>query len=68
MKKLLSAMLALIMLACSPAAAVCADGSPFSDVKEKRWSYESIVYAYENGLMDGVAALAEPLARLITGA
>ncbi|MBR3990796.1 MAG: S-layer homology domain-containing protein [Clostridia bacterium] len=53
MKKLLTLILAAIMLVGAVAVAH-ADGSPFSDVKETRWSYGSVVYAYENGLMDGV--------------
>ena len=52
-KKLISVLLAALMLAAS-AVIAHAGGSPFSDVKEKRWSYDSIIYAYENGLMDGV--------------
>ena len=54
MKKIISLILAAIMLVCTLAATVSADGSVFSDVKEKRWSYSYIMYAYENGLMDGV--------------
>ena len=53
MKKILSAMLAAAMLLCA-VVTVSADDSPFSDVKTSRWSYKSIVYAYENGLMDGI--------------
>ena len=53
MKKLLTLILAAIMLAGAVAIAH-ADGSPFSDVKETRWSCDSIVFAYENDLMDGV--------------
>lgn len=53
MKKLLTLILAAIMLVGAVAVAH-ADGSPFSDVKETRWSCGSVVYAYENGLMDGV--------------
>ena len=54
MKKLISLVLAFMMLAGAAAAAVSADGSPFSDVKTTRWSYKSIKFAYDNGLMDGV--------------
>ena len=54
MKKLLSLVISAILLCGVLAAAVHADGLPFSDVKEKRWSYEAIKYAYDNKLMDGV--------------
>ena len=53
MKKLFSFILAALMLAFA-AATASAGGSPFSDVKESRWSYDSVLYAYENGYMDGV--------------
>ncbi|MBQ3901629.1 MAG: S-layer homology domain-containing protein, partial [Clostridia bacterium] len=53
MKKHLTLILAALML-LGALVTVAADGSPFSDVKEKRWSYDSIVYAYEKGYMDGV--------------
>ncbi|MBR6290921.1 MAG: S-layer homology domain-containing protein, partial [Clostridia bacterium] len=53
MKKLLTLILAALML-LGALVPVFADGAPFSDVKEKRWSYDSIVYAYEKGYMDGV--------------
>ena len=52
-RKLISVLLAALMLAAS-AVIAHAGSSPFSDVKEKRWSHDSIIYAYENGLMDGV--------------
>ena len=54
MKRICSLALAVLLLCGVLAAAVHADGSPFSDVKEKRWSYEAIKYAYDNKLMDGV--------------
>ena len=53
MKKLITLILAAIMLVGAVVTAA-ADGSPFTDVKEKRWSYSSIVYAFEKGYMDGV--------------
>jgi hypothetical protein len=53
MKKILTLILAALML-LGALVPVAADGAPFSDVKEKRWSYDSIVYAYEKGYMDGV--------------
>ena len=54
MKKLLCAVLAAVMLVGMMASVSGAEGSPFSDVKEKRWSYKSIVYAVDNGYMNGV--------------
>ena len=52
MKKFLSLILAAIMLACAVVTVTAA--SPFSDVKDTRWSYNAVIYAYENKLMDGV--------------
>lgn len=59
MKKLVSLILAAIMIASVTAFSVSAaetyplDG-PFVDVKKSRWSYDAIVYASEKGYMDGV--------------
>ena len=53
MKKVISLILTALMLLGAVAAAA-ADGSPFTDVKTTRWSYDYVIYAYENGLMDGV--------------
>ncbi|MBR3991805.1 MAG: S-layer homology domain-containing protein [Clostridia bacterium] len=53
MKKLLSLILAALMLAVA-VVTVAAEGSPFSDVKESRWSYKSIVYALDKGYLYGV--------------
>ena len=52
MKKILSFILCAVMLA--GAVVTAAGGFPFSDVKEKRWSYKAIAYVYEKELMDGV--------------
>ena len=56
MKKLLSAILATIMLAGAIAAAIPAGAAKivFSDVGADRWSAASIGYAVENGYMNGV--------------
>ena len=54
MKRLFSLIIAMLLITCHVSPALSADGSPFSDVKEKRWSYDSILFAYDNGLMDGV--------------
>ena len=54
MKKLLCAVLAAMMLIGTMVSVSGAETSPFSDVKEKRWSYKSIVYAVDNGYMNGV--------------
>lgn len=56
MKKIISILMALLMLALSAAAVTAAEESPFSDVKTSRWSYGAVKYAYENGLMDGVGS------------
>ncbi|MBR6915968.1 MAG: S-layer homology domain-containing protein, partial [Clostridia bacterium] len=56
MKKAVSVLLALIMLAGTLAAAIPVSSAKagFSDVAEDRWSYGSINYAVENGYMQGV--------------
>ena len=53
MKRFLSMILAFMMVFGAVIAAY-ADGSPFSDVKESRWSFEAIKYAVEQGYMNGV--------------
>ncbi len=53
MKKILSMILAFMMVFGAVIAAY-ADGSPFSDVKETRWSYGAINYAVEKGYMNGI--------------
>ncbi|MBQ6676680.1 MAG: S-layer homology domain-containing protein, partial [Clostridia bacterium] len=55
MKKLLSAILAAIMLAGALAAALPSFAATvFSDVENGRWSASSIAYAVKNGYMQGV--------------
>ena len=54
MKKTLSFLLAILMLLCVGVSVSADDGSPFSDVKTSRWSYEAINYAVEQGYMNGV--------------
>ncbi len=52
-KKLLSAILAAVMLLGICATGVtAADALPFTDVKQN-WAYESVKYVYDNGLMNG---------------
>ena len=53
MKKIFALVLSVLMFA-SAAAVFSADGSPFTDVKETRWSFEAIRYVYEEKYMDGV--------------
>ncbi len=53
MKRIISLILTVLLLS-GAAVAVFADGSPFSDVKTSRWSYEAIMYAVEKGYMNGV--------------
>lgn len=56
-KRILSLILALVT-AMSMAAAPASAGegeSPYRDVKTSRWSFSDIMYATENGLMNGVA-------------
>ncbi len=52
MRKLISVLLALMMIAGTFAMTVSA-ASPFTDVSESRWSYGSILYAYDKGYMNG---------------
>ena len=54
MKKLLSLILAVMILCGALAAAVFAEKSPFVDVKTSRWSYKAVLYAKEKGYMDGI--------------
>ena len=56
MKKLISLIIATVMLTSTLGIAASAAGSPFTDVKESRWSYKAILYAYEKGYMDGVGS------------
>ncbi len=56
MKKILSAVLSLILIlgiAAVSFTASSADASSFSDVSKSRWSYDSISYAVGKGYMDG---------------
>ncbi len=54
MKRLFSLILAVLMLTGAAVTVVAAPGSPFSDVKESRWSYGAIKYVYDCKYMDGV--------------
>ncbi len=56
MKKTLSVVLALVMIAAAVAAAIPAGAAKvlFSDVTEDMWSYNSILYAVKEGYMNGV--------------
>ena len=54
MKKIISLILTALMLTGAAVAVFSADGSPFSDVKETRWSCEAIKYAVEQGYMNGI--------------
>ncbi|MBR3423715.1 MAG: S-layer homology domain-containing protein, partial [Clostridia bacterium] len=55
MKKLISFLLAAVMLSAAVAAAIPASAKQlFSDVAGDRWSAESIAYAVKNGYMNGV--------------
>lgn len=57
-RRFLSALLALVTAAGTAigvtGAASAADSSPYKDVKTKRWSYPEIIYATENGYMNGM--------------
>lgn len=55
-RKVLSILLTVIMLASVSPCAYAAAGEPFQDVSENDWFYSGVLYAYENGLINGVAA------------
>ncbi len=52
MKRILSLLLAAMMLLSMPFAAFAAEGG-FTDVSKKHWAYEAIMWAQEEGLMTG---------------
>ena len=54
MKKTVSFVLAVIMLAAAAVTAFAAAQPPFDDVSVTRWSCDSIVYAVREGYMNGV--------------
>ena len=53
MKKIIAFLLVFVTAAGLIALSVSADGSPFSDVSESRWSYEAIRYAFNRKYMKG---------------
>jgi len=55
-KRMLSLLLALITVLGLAVSVSSAEDSPYTDVKPKRWSYADIMYATENGLMNGTSA------------
>ena len=56
-RKILSVLLAALMLASAlPLHAAADDALPFTDVPTSSWYYESVKYAYDNGLMQGTAS------------
>ena len=54
MKRIISVILAVLTLSSVLTVHALADTSPFSDVSVDRWSFASVVFAYEHGLMNGV--------------
>ncbi len=53
MKKIISALLALLMLIPMLTFTASAE-EPFADVKESHWYYRAVEYCYEKGLMSGM--------------
>ena len=56
MKKILALTLLAVALICS-SVLIFAEGEaamPFTDVKEEHWFYDEVVYAYTNGIFDGM--------------
>ncbi|MBR7032595.1 MAG: S-layer homology domain-containing protein [Clostridia bacterium] len=66
-KRIISAILAAVMLVGVTVIPAAAAGTPFTDVKEDAWYAETVRYAYENKLMNGVTATAfkpdDPMSR-----
>ena len=54
MKKVISLILTVLMLAGTVVSVAAAETSPFTDVKTSRWSYGAIQYAVEKGYMNGI--------------
>lgn len=56
-RKLLSCLLTLCMLfSLLPTAALAADANPFTDVKDADWFYDGVLWAEDEGLMNGTTA------------
>lgn len=56
-RKLLSCLLTMCMLfTLLPTAALAADANPFTDVKDADWFYDGVLWAEDEGLMNGTAA------------
>ncbi|MCQ2456714.1 MAG: S-layer homology domain-containing protein [Clostridia bacterium] len=56
MKKIISALLTVVILVGSLSVAASSAGElPFKDVSEKKWFYSCVKYVYENGIMGGVS-------------
>ncbi len=66
-KRIISVILALLMLISACLVTVSAEETLYKDVKSKRWSYKDIMYVSEKGLMngksEGVFAPAETMTR-----
>ncbi len=68
LKRFVSALLVLMMLVTSTVAVSAAgENWPYKDVGEKKWFYEAIKYAVDNGLMNGTSGTTfepnEPMTR-----
>lgn len=58
MKRIVSFLMALAMLTALVPAALAAGTLPFADVQPDHWAYDDIVWAYEEGYMNGKSAAA----------
>ena len=54
MKKIISILIAALMLVSVIPAVTAAGELPFKDVTEKKWFYTDVKYVYDNGLMNGM--------------
>ena len=59
MKRIVALMLLLTTLLCCPIYVTAEDEAvgnefPFTDVKEEHWFYDEVVYAYNNGIFNGM--------------
>lgn len=55
-RRIISFLLTVVVFASFSLCVSAADGEPFQDVNEGDWFYSGVLYAYQNGLINGVAA------------
>lgn len=55
MKRIISAVLSVLLIISALPVFSCAQDTAFTDVKEGSWYYDAVIYAKENGIMDGIS-------------